>query len=383
MKNFGIVFLLTLAVSATSCKKDVITDVQKGESISFQPLLSASSKVAPTEQGNLNTFSVRSRATNAEFSSFNFEETYTKSQNNWTQGSSQAHYWPRDFSAEFKFTAYSPTNFTSSLEGGATVVEENGSVFIKNIQPKRQAVEQLDLLVAETNYSRSEGASVPLTFKHVFSQIIIQAQCDDPSLTVEVYGVKLGNVIQSANLRIKNTEATGQLSGVWSSYGTNRTTYISGSIVTTHQAVTLNTTPQNIMMGGGSFMVLPQAPDRAWNGSAQDVTGPYIAVLCRIKKGTTLLYPTSESKYAYAAVGVGTQWTAGNTYTYTVKFFSNGGGAGKVPPEIMDPSAPGGMNVVDMSVTPGTTVVGGPLSFSVSTTDWTNNDNSDNPLNPR
>lgn len=383
MKNLGIVFLLTLSVSSMSCKKDVITEVKPREYISFQAFTSANSKASSTTNNTINSYSVRARADNSKYEIFNFDDTFTKPQNSWISGSNLTHYWPADYSATFKFTAYSPTNFASSFEGTPSVVEQNGIVYINNIQPKRQAFEQLDLLVAETNHSRSEGASVPLIFKHVFSQIIIQAQCDDPSLTVEVYGVKLGNVIQSANLQIKSTEAEGQLSGVWSGYSSTTTTYLAGSVTTPHDPVSLTSSPKNIMMGGGSFMVLPQAPDRAWNGSAQDVTGPYIAVLCRIKNGSTLLYPTSANQYAYAAVGINTQWRAGNTYTYTVKFFSNGGGAGKVPPEVQDPSAPNGLGLIDLTVTPGTTVVGGPLSFSVSTTDWTNNDNSDNPLNPR
>lgn len=384
MKNQGFVLLLALALCTTSCKNDIITEVQPKETISFHPLTSASSKVIATTESTLHSYNVMARAVNSAYSSFNFDETHTKLNGSWS--SSATHYWPGDKSQEFRFTAISPAGFADSLSTRPTLQIESDKIL--GIRPKRQAFQQVDLMIARTRCSpsstsyTSNGNKVPLQLKHALAQIIVQAQCDNPQISVEVVGVKLGNIVPRADFTIPNTESTGTMTGVWSNYVNEHTTYVSGG--TDKSPRTLTASPQNIMMGDGSFMIIPQNPSASWNGTANDTIQPYIAVLCRIKQNNgngnmALLYPTDANKFGYAAVGVNTQWTPGKTYTYTLKFFSGSGGAGKVPPETMDPSEPTDSKV-DKTPTPGANVVGGALSFTVTTTDWNNNNNDLTPV---
>lgn len=375
--------MLAIAIGATACTESVVTE-QMQQEISFRPLTTSLTKATSINASTLNSYKVIARAQNASYSAFNFDAEFTKSGNAWSTPGK--YFWPVDKAAVINFAAYAPTNFAASLAITPTI-SDNGTV-ISNIQPKRQASEQLDLLVAKKSQSRSGGTSVPLAFKHAFSQIIVKAQCDKPSMySVEVIGVKLGNIINKATLTIPATSADDtQLTGAWGNRATTKTTYVSGGASKATEPLTLTANPQNIMMGGGSFMIIPQQGGGAWNGTASN-TGSYIAVLCRIKQnngagGKTLLYPSDGSKFAYAAVGVGTNWLPGTTYTYTIKFFSNGGGAGLVPPEKGDPANPG-HNWVDETPTTGNKVVGGALSFSLTTAAWTDAPDDLNPVAPQ
>ena len=92
--------------------------------------------------------------------------------------------------------------------------------------------------------------------------------------------------------------------------------------------VTLNETAQSIMFGDDNFMLIPQLLTK-WDGT-NATTGAYLSVLCRIYSldggNETLLYPqptTSDDKtgkYAFAAVGIDTNWEPGKKYTYTLNF---------------------------------------------------------------
>lgn len=73
------------------------------------------------------------------------------------------------------------------------------------------------------------------------------------------------------------------------------------------------------------------------------------------------VYPAKNGEYDWAAVAVGTNWKAGKKYVYTLDFSK---GAGKVDPEKPEPTDP------TDSFKPGEDILGGPIKFKVTVTDW-------------
>lgn len=113
--------------------------------------------------------------------------------------------------------------------------------------------------------------------------------------------------------------------------------------------------------------------------------GAYISILCRILQkdgtanGTYQLYPSAQSnngKYAYTAVPIDPTWLPGRCYTYQITFFGTDGGGGLIDPTPHSPAGgptvPGITNatIEDDPGTDATPVVGGPLSLTVSVSDW-------------
>ena len=148
-------------------------------------------------------------------------------------------------------------------------------------------------------------------------------------------------------------------------------------------AITLNATPQRVMNDGNNWMMLPQQLT-AWNknegGSSNG--GAYIAVLLRISyAGGDAVYPNKKegavaAKFAYAAIPVATNWEIGHKYTYTLKFFGTGGGAGFIADELTDLSNPTDPDIDDEpkanwnDAMIGTAIIDGVINFNVTIEDW-------------
>ena len=87
----------------------------------------------------------------------------------------------------------------------------------------------------------------------------------------------------------------------------------------------------------------------------------------------TLLYPqptatdNKDGKYAFSAIGIDTNWEPGKKYIYTLNFCGSGGGTGQGDPDPdVDPDVD-----PDPGVDPGDPVLGGPIFFTVTVDDWT------------
>jgi hypothetical protein len=130
------------------------------------------------------------------------------------------------------------------------------------------------------------------------------------------------------------------------------------------------------MFGSDNFLMIPQTLT-AWSGTAANNGGAYLSVLCRITDELgNLIFPSDASKYGFAALPVSQTWNPGHKVTYSISFFTNGGGAGLIDPDPTNPDDPsdpdvdpnpgGGKGPGDL-VTPDSEV---PISVSVSITDW-------------
>lgn len=363
------------ALLATSCSKNQLSEANPGEPIQFKAFVGAASKVAESTTDNVASFAVTAFLGSTTPGAVYFSDTYDKQSGDgttsWVTSSNQPYYWPT--SGGLTFLGYSPKDISSVFKSQPTVdLSSVDAAKITGVAPKTRATEQTDLLMFRNS---GTSGSVPLVMQHPLSQIVIKAKnSNTTNMKVEVAGVKITNAKGQGDV----TWMTGNVSegaapmgaARWTQTEGSETSYLAGGQTeTTPVQLTDNADAVDIMFSEGGFMLIPQQLT-AWNQTAQDLTGAYIAVLCRVsqKNGTgwTQVYPTTPDTFGYAAVGIGTNWEPGKKYTYTLNFFGNGGGGGIEPPT--DPEEP--VVPAPDPENPGQPIVGGPISFTVAVNAW-------------
>lgn len=313
----------------------------------------------------------RGAYTNASFTEFNvtalgdaapyFQNLKVTKQSDGSWQTATTKYWP---AYPLRFYGYAPASLQSKAAITASEQKLVGYTVVSN------AADQDDIVTAHVTagQSTSSGAAV-LGFHHALSQIEVQAKNGSPNdYTIEVLGVKLCQIPSTADLTFQNDpDAT----PVWSAASAAKDYIIKGSY-----PVTLTSTPQNIMFGSNNFLMVPQGLV-PWTGGATP-NGAYISILCRIKdKLGNLVYPTDVSKFGFAAMPISETWQTQHKYTYTIAFYTNGGGAGRIDPSPENPENPSD-NTVDTTpggptkhggdlVTPDSLI---PITMSVSISDW-------------
>lgn len=381
-------FVLPIAavVLLAGCSKDSLVSSPEPTPISFKFFSGALSKARPMGQSDIAAMTVAAYS-GANQSDVFFDDIFSckdNASNVWGSDRNVTYYWP--YSGNLTFLAYFPGVLNGAL-GQASVSAEtssSGTVYkFYSVEPNVRASQQYDFIVGLKPNVAKTASTIDVYMQHALSQIDVQARCNNPNISILVKGIKLVNIYKKAMLTVSTETTSGDkfTSSMWANQAYNgATTYYAGGETTTG-AVYLSgsaAAPSSVMMGEGSFMLIPQT-NGPWNGSnTTNVTGAYIAVLCQIwQKNSTaqnadsvLLYPTTAGSYGYAAVGIGPSWEPGVKYTYTLNFFLDDGGAGSIPPDQTNPN-PGGQNITP--VTPetgqgGTSVAGGALSFTVTST---------------
>lgn len=379
------VFPVLVAMMLVGCSKDSLVTEAPPAPIAFNVVAGTQTKATPVEQGDLSS-DLQIKAFKSDNSAVYFNDTFLKrTPGGWGPTAGQySYYWP---SNNLYFLAFYPSDLATYF--GNNDVREGESAEYETefwaVAPKKRANQQKDFLVGKTGEIVSGTATVSLHLFHVLSQIEVQARCLNPNLKVVVKGIKLVNIWQQGRLKAplggySEDNFTSSRDQIWVNVnGNGRTTYYAGCETGTGTVELVGATSaaaQSIMMTEGSFMLLPQSND-LWNGSnTSNVTGSYIAVLCQIwqknsSTGTnypTLIYPSSSDKYGWAAVGIGPNWQPGVKYTYTLEFFKNGGGAGNIPPDQTNPNTDTDSPQEVEEGTGGTSVAGGALSFTVTST---------------
>lgn len=279
------------------------------------------------------------------------------------------HPWP---TYELDFIGYNDLGDYGTLSTDAT------DKSIKLSTPETVA-KQVDIVVARTKGRAAEHAinGVPLYFKHLLSQLSVQAKNSNKTYKVEVAGVKIARIQSQATLTLPDEIKQGEeLTGYRDladpkSFG-----------AATANVLTLDDTPQEIGTGtAGNFMLIPQELT-AWNreeqaGGATDNKGTYLGILLRITTPTgAQYYPLEEGKYAYATVplSVPDGMKAGVHYKVTLDFIK---GAGYQEPSLGDgipADLPAGVEVSGRpwggEEKPGAAILGGPIKFDVSVEPW-------------
>lgn len=378
-------FYAGLALTAlASCSQDETTDVDKTGAIGFRTSLGKTTR-AVTTLANMGSFNVTAVPTSGGANYFT-NLAVNDAGGGTTWNTSATYYWPG--TSSLNFTAYAPVDINNlvtidqttqkitGFEADATVAKQKDVVAAFNAGSKARVV----------GSSTFGVAGVPMNFKHILSQIEVQAKCSNAKLRVQVVGVKLGNVYSKGDFTFPQVETATSYNVPRENWGTlsNAKDYgVESAVPVT--PVTLTNTAQRIMFGTDNFMMVPQ--DLTAYNAASAASGSYIGVLCRMDMNDgsdnyTPLYPTTAATgYAYTAVPIDTEWMPGKKYIYVLEFGngsgsgSNGGG-GIVPPNQDNPTPGGGTTkpttptLPTSPATPGTPVLDQPIKFTVSVENW-------------
>lgn len=243
------------------------------------------------------------------------------------------YYWPQ---YSLNFYGYAPASLKNNVNITADVHE------IKDYTVKTNVKEQDDVITSYNNASSgTENGKVPLFFRHAMVQVELLAKNGspidptntDPTKTqyqIEVLGAKLCQIPSTATLTFQNHPDS---LPKWST-PTGLADYM---VKSENGPLLLKDSLESIMFGTPGFLMIPQQLT-AWTGDANNNNGAYIAVLCRIKdKDGNKIYPKSSDDYAFIAMPIKPKWIPGKKHTFTLMFFTNGGGAGIVPPDLYNP----------------------------------------------
>ena len=279
------------------------------------------------------------------------------------------HLWPP---YELDFIGYNDLGDYGTLSTDAT------DKSIKLSTPETVA-KQVDIVVARTKGRTAEHAinGVPLYFKHLLSQLSVQAKNSNKTYKVEVAGVKIARIQSQATLTFPDEIKQGEeLTGYRDladpkSFG-----------AATANVLTLDDTPREIGIStAGNFMLIPQELT-AWNreeqiGGAVDNKGTYLGVLLRITTPSgAQCYPLEEGKYAYATIpfSIPGGMKAGVHYQVTLDFSKGAGYQEPVLGDGVSAKLPDGVAVSDQpwggEEKPGKAILGGPIKFAVSVEPW-------------
>lgn len=374
MKKIFLFVAAIVVVILASCSNEDVVDTNKKGDISFRASLDkATTRANVTSLQNLAAFNVTAIGNGSNYFT-DMSVTSLDRGNNWNTGASFP--WP---GFNLAFFAYAP-----QTPGGVVSITNAGKK-ITGFSPEQAVAQQKDLVISYNTGNRNTNNDTPVTlnFKHALSQIEVKAKCGNDKIKIEVIGIKMVNVAAKANFTfpesVTNTSYSLQ-QNQWTDL-TEKDNHSKAYMIKGSDVVVLNNEPQSIMFGDNNFMLIPQ-PLTKWDGTAS-TSGAYLSVLCRISVldngNQTQIYPqpvsgnSKNDKYAFAAVGIDTNWEPGKKYTYTLNFCENGGGAGEIDPTPVNPVDP-----VDPTVDPipvpggngGDPILGNSIRFTVTVDNW-------------
>lgn len=190
--------LAAAALCFAACSSDETIAVNEGladaNTISFRPLTTNITRTnGPGIKSTWATgdmFNVYADYAGSKY----FQADFTKQEgSNFT--SVNKYYWPADISNSKKVT------FTA-IWGATQVADTPGN--IADFSPETAAASQVDVLLAKEEYSskpseNSTAGAAKLNFRHILSQIVVNAKNSNPNLKVTISGVRVGYIKTSGD----------------------------------------------------------------------------------------------------------------------------------------------------------------------------------------
>ena len=356
-----LILLAGIALIAVGCTKtEVVADKNSAslKGIGFSAYTFKPTKTAQVDvtNDNLGTFKASAFGNGAMY----FKAVDFTKDNVWK--SNPVYFWP---AYPLTFCAYNqPAKGTFS----ATITKDSQTF---TFSPSATLAEQEDIVAAyaankKESDATSTESSLPLTFNHCLTQVVVKALCTNSNYTVKVDGVKIANLAGEGTYTFWSNAMVATESKKNSATSTDYSSSFTAKI--------LNSTAQEVMTnaGTGRWYLVPQAV-APWNPADMENTanGTYLALKINIThNGGLQIYPASPAgETAWMAVPVTSQlaFVQGKKYNVTVKFFGEdgNGGAGYVDPE--DPGELDGDNLTDDS---GKKIIGGAIKFNADVTGW-------------
>lgn len=306
----SIIFMAVASVLlATSCSEnqDVIGENLSNLSIQINPSVGhASGRAVETNVSNLGSFRVSSFQ--ASLANHMDKVLYSNKGGAWTTDAGKF-FWPVE--GDLHFYAYAP-DVPGAADAPGTYEITSSSQKLANFSPCASAAEQKDFVYAyaKGNLTENGTSGVDVDFKHALTEVSIAAKNDNSAYTVEVTGVKLGNIKSKGTFTFP--AVGGATPASWDLAGSGVANYET----TWTTANKLGKTVSSLGASNVAFMLLPQ--QLATNSKAS--AGSCIALKVKITmQGGKVLH----NDWAY--IGIDTNWEMGKHYTYTLDFTSGAG----------------------------------------------------------
>lgn len=261
------------------------------------------------------------------------------------------HRWPTSASAAVKFYAYAP--ILTALSGATESLVDHK---VSNIEISANIAQQQDIVTAynEGTKQNNEKNGVGLTFKHALSKmsIFVKNNSAISGYNVELSAIKLGCLKNKATLALQGATSSAP---TWESLAND--SYSEA----TFSAVTVPTDAASTATAVSYF--LPQTVT-GWKGAKNNSSKEFmIQVKIKVTDAATtsnVIFPKNGNNEDYTAVAFDQAFEIGKHYKVTLDFTN---GIGMVGPDYQ----PG----TDDPLEPGKPVIGGPIKFTTTVSEWT------------
>lgn len=389
----SILILAAFALVAFSCTKTEVKDDTPKKGINFSAYTAKPTKAAQEDVTNDKLLSFEVTAIgNAIGNEATYFDNVTFNKKNTVWESDTKYFWP---AFPLTFYAYNtPTKGTFSRD--ISNIENSGPKL--KFSPSSELAEQEDLVAAYAKGKKEEDAisaersSLPITFYHYLTQVIVKAKNSNSTYTVVVDGVKLANMAGEGTFTFGNSGTMVATAGTMVATAGHVNSSSSVDYDERFDGKTLNGDAVEVMTNGtdGRWYLIPQSV-AAWNRDKnipvqdEDIMqnkgyGTYLALKVKITAngGALKIYPATDDASGWMAVPIPTDWTSsavttpsifaqGKKYTIILDFFGSNG-AGYVDPEYpSDLDGDGNANNDN-----GKKIIGGEIKFNATVETWGN-----------
>ena len=312
MKKKGL-FMMAAAclLAATSCSQDELAGSSplSGNKIGLTAIIGGdvkNTKAVETKITNLGEFTVNAFQTGEANYMNNVEYTTSDNGSSWTTAAGKF-FWPVE--GDLHLYGYAPA---APGKNGTFQIDKDAQT-LTDFVPFATAAAQQDFVYAKStgNNATNGTTGVELNFQHALTEISVAAKNSNTAYTVNVTGVKLGNVKTKGTFTfpsIANSAASWTLSAATEDVGSYETTWSTATELTS-SVLTLD--EANV-----AFMLLPQQLEKSEIASEK----AYLALKVNITmQGGKVIHD------GWSYIGLNTNWEMGKHYTYTVDF-SDGAG---------------------------------------------------------
>lgn len=310
MKKFFF-FAAIAAIGLASCSSDETTAVNNsGGEISFRALTNGATRAYDiANAAALTSFNVTAFQTGTIVTPYIDNATFTGPG---TYNSSPKYYWP-NYNLDF----YAWSAHSSAGDGSSQVNRTAYNTF--TVTPTTDAATQADFVFA---YSENVGkaATIPLTFTHKESRIVVKVWNSAANLSFSVTGWRLGFIDPTGTF----TYNTGWDATNSADADKVYTSDFSSSAIN----VNVNTAKVNAVGLTGAQILIPQALTKATAyansgtpASGDKVNGSYIAIQYT---ATNTITSSQAQATVWGIWPLGGTWEAGKQYTYVIDIADGG-----------------------------------------------------------
>ena len=323
MKKYYFI-LAAAALGFASCSNDETIEsaaLSESNEINFRSLMDGVTRAVDVNTDNLTSFNVTAfRNTTPSPTAYFANVKFTKDGEYYT--SNPKYYWPA--SDNLNFYAWSAhageTDAAEEIITGDTK-QLSGTYDALVLTPSPDATKQADLVYAKSE-NVAKAATIPLTFTHAGSRIVLKVKNTSANVSFAVTGWRLGFMAPSGTYNGSPATPT------WSSLGTADADKKYDNTFSL-QTIAGNTTTASEITGAAAQIMIPQSltPVSAYASGELNAkpNNAYIAVQYTAKN--TAIEPNEDivaaATWAMWKIPAIT-WEAGKQYTYTIDLADGG-----------------------------------------------------------